>query len=298
MQQIPLLVIAGPTASGKSALAIAMAKSFNGEIISADSMQVYRQLNIGTAKEVGAAQQGVVHHGQDVRNYQENFSVADFLQEADQAITAIHQRGKVPIVVGGTGFYIKALLGYQQLDYGPSDPAAVAKDEQRPLAVLQAEFRALADADFQKRVDIQNKVRLVRALQILRTGPRQAAERPNYDALVLALDWPRAVLYDRINQRVDDMIAQGLEQEARLLYEAGGLNLQAGRGIGYKEFYPYFEGQIALVDAVAQIKQDSRRYAKRQLTYWRHQIPGLHWLPGSGAADIAEPMISAFLKKK
>ncbi|GAP00001.1 tRNA (adenosine(37)-N6)-dimethylallyltransferase MiaA [Fructobacillus ficulneus] len=299
MQSIPIIVIAGPTASGKSDLALAIAKKYNGEIVSADSMQVYKQLDIGTAKTPVVERDGISHHLLDLCEPTEEFSVANFIDLADQAIEEISAAGKVPVIVGGTGFYVKALLGFQPLDYAKSNPEEVAAANLKSIAELQAELKNLADQDFISHVDLNNRARLVRATQIAKNGRTERPARTvNYNPLVLAPDWPREVLYDRINRRVGLMVDQGLEAEARLLFDLGGRTIQAGRGIGYAEFYPYFEGQATLDEVVSQIQQNSRRYAKRQLTYWRHQIPGLQWIDGRNALSEADQAIADFKAMK
>ncbi|MCO0832287.1 tRNA (adenosine(37)-N6)-dimethylallyltransferase MiaA [Fructobacillus sp. W13] len=299
MPKIPIVVIAGPTASGKSDLAMALAEQFNGELVSADSLQVYKNLDIGTAKATAEERKRVPQHLLDLVDEDASFTVADFIKEADKAILDISSRGKLPIVVGGTGFYVKALLGQQALEYGESNEEEVKKDSALPLADLVAKLKGLANEDFVSSVDLNNKTRVVRAIQKAKMTPQKsAASRPDYDPLVLALDWPREVLYDRINRRVDIMMDAGLENEARVLFELGGSNVQAGRGIGYKEFYPYFESDVTLKEVVEAIQQDSRRYAKRQLTYWRHQIVGLQWIDGQDAKAIAEEKVRAFLNAR
>lgn len=294
---IPVIVIAGPTASGKSDLAIQLAKKYNGNIISADSLQVYQGLDIGTAKTPIQEREGVSHYLLDVADKTADFSVADFLSLADQAILETVHSERIPIVVGGTGFYVKALLGFQSLDFAKSDEEEVREDQKKSLEELQVKLRQLADEKLLNRVDLQNKERVIRAIQIARHGQVNRPKRPDYTGLILALEWPRGVLYERINGRVQLMIDQGLEKEAKGLYDQGGLNLQAGRGIGYAEFYPFFEGQQTLLEVVATIQQNSRRYAKRQLTYWRHQIPGLQWIDGQNAWTIADQKVADFLKE-
>lgn len=280
MVAIPILVIAGPTASGKSFLALKIAEEFNGEIISADSMQIYRGLDIGTAKPTVDEQTQIRHHLIDIVDINQKFSVHDYIKLADQAILSVHQRGKLPIVVGGTGFYVKALLGLQPLEYDESNLDEVAELEKLTTAALQD---LLTDSTLV--TDISNRQRLIRAIQKQRHGKKPRIARQSYDAHTIALAWPRDILYERINQRVLLMLDQGLVDEAQMLYKAGGTALQAGRGIGYKEFYPHFDGQITLKETVEQIQQDSRRYAKRQLTYWRHQIDGLEWVDAQVAYD-------------
>jgi len=290
-----ILVIAGPTASGKSDLAIAMAQQFNGEIISADALQVYRHLDIGTAKISLVEQQMVPHHLIDILDMTASFSVAEFVRLADQIIADIVLRGKLPIIAGGTGFYVKALLGEQVLDFVASDPHEVDMLKQQPLAVLVDELK-LRDEDLSQRVDLHNKQRVIRAIEISRHGQHdKPIQRPQYDACVIGIDWPREVLYQRINARAQDMIDDGILDEVRKILTAGGESLQAGKAIGYKEFFPYLQGHVSLSEAITQLQQDSRRYAKRQLTYLRHQIPGLIWVQGETAQDELTNLLKKWL---
>lgn len=299
MNKIKIIVIAGPTASGKSELAMDLAEKFNGELVSADSLQVYQQLDIGTAKATSEELQQVPQYLIDLVPYTANFSVIDFVSAADDAIQKIVKKGRLPIIVGGTGFYVKALLGQQSFDYAESDSDEVARAMQRPLEELVDELKKTANSGILQRTDLNNKTRVVRALQITKHGQKKMeSTRPAYDSLVLAIEWPREFLYERINTRVHRMVEKGLEDEARLLFDSGGLNLQAGRGIGYKEFYPYFAGQGSLKEVISAIQQDSRRYAKRQLTYWRHQIDGLQWIDWQNRQQIAETKVADFIKKE
>lgn len=299
MNKIKIIVIAGPTASGKSELAMDLAEKFNGELVSADSLQVYQQLDIGTAKATSEELQQVPQYLIDLVPYTANFSVIDFVSAADDAIQKIVKKGRLPIIVGGTGFYVKALLGQQSFDYAESDSDEVARAMQRPLEELVDELKKTANSGILQRTDLNNKTRVVRALQITKHGQKKMeSTRPAYDSLVLAIEWPRELLYERINTRVHRMVEKGLEDEARLLFDSGGLNLQAGRGIGYKEFYPYFAGQGSLKEVISAIQQDSRRYAKRQLTYWRHQIDGLQWIDRQNRQQIAETKVADFIKKE
>ncbi|WEV54150.1 tRNA (adenosine(37)-N6)-dimethylallyltransferase MiaA [Leuconostocaceae bacterium ESL0723] len=285
----PLVVVAGPTAAGKSELAFQLAQEYQGEIISADSMQIYRHLDIGTAKPSLAEQELVPHHLIDVAEVQDDFSVFKFCQLVDQVVPEIIQRGHLPIVVGGTGFYVKVLLGLQPLDFGPSDPQALAELSQRSLPELQALLKETPATN----LDRQNRQRLIRAIQIQNEGQANPTERPQYEYWAFGVDRPRPELYDRINQRVLKMMAAGLEDEARWLFEMGGPDLQAGKAIGYREFFPYFEGERDLETVVSLIQRNSRRYAKRQLTYWRHQIPGLQWVDAQDSLKAVGVVITA-----
>lgn len=294
-----IVVLTGPTASGKSSLSIQMAQRFNGEIVSADSMQIYRSLDIGTAKVTKEEQNIVPHHLIDVVDLTANYSVGDFIIAADKVIADIISRGKLPIIVGGTGLYVKALLGFQELEYAASDTEEVHKLNAYELEKLVVELKSL-DINRAQKVDLKNKQRVIRAIQIAKHGKKDAklTQRPKYDALVIGLDWPRELLYERINNRVTQMVQDGVLKEAQTILDAGGEELQSGKAIGYKEFFPYLRNQVTLDKAINQLQQDSRRYAKRQLTYLRHQIPGLVWLKGQTAEIRLTEMIEGWLSLK
>ncbi|MGB2510781.1 tRNA (adenosine(37)-N6)-dimethylallyltransferase MiaA [Leuconostoc suionicum] len=294
-----IVVLTGPTASGKSSLSIQMAQRFNGEIVSADSMQIYRSLDIGTAKVTKEEQNIVPHHLIDIVDLIANYSVGDFIIAADKVIADIISRGKLPIIVGGTGLYVKALLGFQELEYAASDTEEVHKLNAYELEKLVVELKSL-DINRAQKVDLKNKQRVIRAIQIAKHGKKDAklTQRPNYDALIIGLDWPRELLYERINNRVTQMVQDGVLKEAQTILDAGGEELQSGKAIGYKEFFPYLRNQVTLDKAINQLQQDSRRYAKRQLTYLRHQIPGLVWLKGQTAEIRLTEMIEGWLSLK
>jgi len=290
-----IVVIAGPTASGKSDLAISVAQRFNGEIVSADAMQIYRGLDIGTAKVTKAERELVPHHLIDIVDMTDKFSVAEFVTRADQVINDIAKRGKLPVIAGGTGFYVKALLGQQPLDFVASDEAEVALLKQKSLPALVTMLKAV-DTILASRVDLNNKQRVIRAIQIAMHGKRQEdISRPTYDALIVGIDWPREILYERINRRAQKMLDDGLLSEVEHIMSVGGESIQAGKAIGYKEFFPYIRGEVTREQALLAVQQDSRRYAKRQLTYLRHQIPGLIWLHGTDAATKLTSEVKAWL---
>lgn len=290
-----LVVITGPTASGKSDLAITMAQKFNGEIISADAMQIYRKLDVGTAKVTKAERALVPHHLIDIVDMTSQFSVADFIARADEVIADIVSRGKLPIITGGTGFYVKALLGEQPLDFVASDEQEINDLKQRDLSELMRTLQIL-DSTLAEKVDQHNKQRVIRAIQIARHGTHSIKQiRPKYESLVIGIDWPRDMLYERINSRAQKMIDAGLLAEAQLILDAGGEDCQAGKAIGYKEFFPYLLGQSTLNESIADMQQDSRRYAKRQLTYLRHQIPGLIWINGEVAKAELSMLIESWI---
>lgn len=280
MQKI--IVIVGPTAVGKSEFAIKLAKKINGEIISGDSMQIYREVGIGTAKPTEKEQNEVKHYLVDEKSIFEEYSVKDFVDQAKKAINKIIDHGHVPIVVGGTGFYINALVNKLQLggadDYKTSvDPKWEEYLEKNGPQKLWDELNE-RDPEAAKKIPVQNSRRTLRALSVIsRTGKlfskQQPAITPRYDALIIALNSERQLIYDRINQRVDKMMAAGLLEEADFVFKNKDRAHQAIQAIGYKEFFPYFEGEITQTEAINKLKQASRRYAKRQITYFKHQLP-------------------------
>lgn len=279
-----VIAIVGPTAVGKTSLSIQLAKRFNGEIISGDSMQVYRTLDVGTAKVTPEEMEGVPHHLIDVRDITEKYSAADFQAAARQKIDEIYQRGKLPIVVGGTGLYIQSLLWDYKLGNENQQEDPTLREKYAAFAAehgKQALWEKLAAVDplAAEKIHFNNLKKVIRALEVYQlTGrsiltPKEIPELL-YDAYLIGLDTDRELLYRRINQRVDLMLQQGVLEEAKQLF--GFKDQQAAQGIGYKEFFPYFEGKISLEQAVEDVKQQSRRYAKRQLTWFRNRMP-VHW---------------------
>ena len=281
-----LIVIVGPTAVGKTALSIALAQAIGGEIVSGDSMQVYQQLDIGTAKATPAEQAAVPHHMLDLVAPTESYSVAQFVEQARREIDAITQRGHVPILVGGTGFYVQALLGDRPLamiDEEP-DPAFEAKWDAEVVQNGEGKLReALQAVDpiSAARILPGQIRRLKRALLIsLQSGQPFSSLQPEperlYDAKLIGLNTDRTVLYDRINQRVDDLVKTGLLEETELVAQLPD-TVTAKKAIGYKELFPYLDGQVDLNTATEALKQASRRYAKRQLTWFNNQMPDIEW---------------------
>lgn len=283
MQKV--VVIVGPTAVGKTDLSLKLAQQFDGEIISGDSMQVYQELNIGTAKVLPEEQLGIPHHLIDVKTIEERYSVADFVADAHQAIDQITAQNKLPIIVGGTGFYIDALLkglqlgGDYQFDEQLRTELLNISHEQGPEALL-ARLRQ-NDPMAADQIDIHNPSRIIRAIEVVEKTDHSILEQtnnmPQLDAYVIALSTDRELLYQRINQRVDQMVTAGLVAEARWLYERGGEALPAGKGIGYREFNDYFAGNGDLLSSIDDIKKDSRHYAKRQLTWFRNKTAVNGW---------------------
>ncbi|MDB1651864.1 tRNA (adenosine(37)-N6)-dimethylallyltransferase MiaA [Enterococcus durans] len=274
-----VLVIVGPTAVGKTALSVELAKKFNGEIISGDSLQIYKKLDIGTAKISTSEMSGIPHHLIDVIEPTDNYSVADFQKAGRQLITEITERGHLPIIAGGTGLYIQSLL----YDYQLGAKEEVVSDVRKKYEELAEkigkkqlwEYLKEKDPLAAEKIHWNNQRKVIRALEVFEvTGYSimTPKEKPQclYEYCMIGLDTDRKLLYQRIDQRVDQMIAAGLVDEARFVYSLG--EIQASQGIGYKELYPYFKGEITLEEAVEQIKQNSRRYAKRQLTWFRNRL--------------------------
>ena len=294
----PVLAVVGPTATGKTALGVALAEAFEGEVISADSMQIYKGLDVGTAKVAPDETHGIPHHAVDILEPDEPFSVADFVTLAGTLEADISARGRLPILVGGTGLYVQSFL------YGVRFAAEKTPDGLREqLAAELAEKGPEAAAA----IHPNNQVRVLRALEHFRaTGKRLSeqkaqslpSERP-YRSLVLGLDFPdRTQLYRRIDLRVDKMLDAGLLDEAKLVYDHRQTYRTAAQAIGYKEFFPFFEGMTTLDECADKLKQASRNYAKRQLTWFRH-MDGVVWLDASApdAAARAVRLTREFLAK-
>ncbi len=280
IKQIPLLVVAGPTASGKTRLAVELARRLQGEVISADSMQVYADLAIGTARPTAEEMGGIPHHLIGFLPLQESYSVARYVQDAHRATEAVWTAGRLPILAGGTGLYIQSLLDNLTFTEEGADPAQraalKARAETEGGAPLLEELR-LVDPETADRLHENDIGRIVRALEAYRTTgiplseqARRSRKNPTpYEAVVFLLDSRnRQVLYQRIDRRVDQMLAQGLLEEARTVL-AGPQAGTAMQAIGYKELAPYFAGDCSLGEAVDRLKQGTRRYAKRQLSWFR-----------------------------
>jgi tRNA dimethylallyltransferase len=286
-EDIPLLVLVGPTAVGKTALAIALATSLGGEIVSADSRQVYRGMDIGTAKPTVSERAAAPHHLIDVVDPDEEFSLARYQDLATAAITSIAARGRLPILAGGTGQYLAALLEGWQIPRVAPQPvlrAALEREaEQRGAAALHARL-AQVDPAAAAGILPTNVRRVIRALEVYElTGQpiseQQAKRPPAYRARTLWLTLPPDELYRRIDARVDAMIGAGLLDELHGLQRRGyGWELPAMSGLGYREFQPYFAGQATLAEAIARLKYDTHAYARRQ-PGWFRRLPALVRLP-------------------
>ena len=283
----PLIVIGGPTACGKTGFSIKLAKEIGGEIISADSMQVYRYMDIGTAKVTPEEADGVPHYLIDEFDPDEEYNVMLFQQKAKAYMEQIWAKGKVPILVGGTGFYINALL-YDN-DFTETENDTTYREECYKLAqeqgpeVLFERLKAV-DPEYAEIMHANNVKRVARALEYhYLTGQKfsehnaeQKEKETPYDAAVIILNMDREKLYERIELRIDIMMEQGLLEEVKGLLDKGYTpDLVSMQGIGYKEFVPYFNGECSLEEAVTQLKTNTRRFAKRQLTWFRRQIDGL-----------------------
>ena len=273
-----LVVLIGPTAVGKTSLSIELAKKYNGEIISGDSMQIYKGMDIGTAKIKKHEMKGVPHHLINIKEPDEGFSVAEFQELVRGKITEITSRGKLPILVGGTGLYIQSVMYDYQFSDAPSDDSVRKLLEKR--ASLEGneklhEDLQMVDPRSAEKIHPNNIRRVIRALEVYQLTGKTMSEfqdrqdpEPIYNSVLIGLTMERELLYERINKRVDLMIEEGLLSEVENLYNLGIKDCQSIQAIGYKEIYEFFENQITLEEAVEQLKQNSRRYAKRQLTWF------------------------------
>ncbi|MDK6232756.1 tRNA (adenosine(37)-N6)-dimethylallyltransferase MiaA [Aerococcus sanguinicola] len=285
MTKEKLIVICGPTGVGKTALSLDLAQKFSGEVVNGDSMQVYRHLDIGTAK-ISPEECGTIpHHLFDLREVHESYSVADFKRDATEIITNIHERGHLPLLVGGTGLYLEALL--YDFDLGaevaehPAFREAMADyaDQYGPLALHQ-KLQAV-DPEAAEAIHPNNQRRVIRALEVCQFSSGKFSDQKQsrhqdspYDLLIIALVRDRQKLYAQINQRVLEMVDQGLLEEARWLYQQDlPSDAQSMKAIAYKELFPYLSGQERLEAGIQRLQKNTRHYAKRQLTWIRHRLP-------------------------
>ncbi len=282
-----VLVLVGPTASGKSSVAVELARLYNGEIISGDSMQIYRQLNIGTAKISEVEKKGIRHHLLDNKDISESYSVYDFQKSGREIIKQISQNNKLPIVVGGTGLYIKALLYdycFNEINNAVRDYSSYSNLELFSLIKKQ-------DSQAAAKLHPNNRKRLLSTMKLLDSLPGNKSEflaqqdrQPIYDVLMIGLTRDRQQLYQRIEERVDRMFAGGLlaEVESLVRSDPNVFNYQAFQAIGYKEFKAYFRKENSLEEVKEQIKVHTRQFAKRQYTWFNNQMP-LHWIDSDKA---------------
>ena len=287
MQNIPVLAVVGPTASGKTALAVELAKRLGGEIVSADSMQIYKGMDIASAKPTEAEKQGIPHHMMDFLSPETPYSVAEYVKAARACILEIYKRQKLPILVGGTGLYVDSLLTGTQFIETETDFDLRAR--------LETEFDALGgekmleklaafDRDTAARLHPNNRKRIIRAFEVYTlTGKTMtevlaaSREKPSpFTPCYIGIAYEnREILYDRINRRVDIMLENGLLAEARAFFQ--GTPDTAAQAIGYKELKPYLDGVLSLDEAVENLKRATRNYAKRQIT-WFKRNPQIHWI--------------------
>lgn len=277
-----VVAIMGPTAVGKTKLSIELAKRFNGEIISGDSMQVYKGLDIGTAKIKQEEMQGIPHHMLDIKDPNEEFSAADFKEHVQQYIAEITARGKLPIIVGGSGLYIQAALYDYNFSERKRDPLLSKKMEEmvesQGIMPLYHRLEQI-DPEQAKKIHPNNHRRVIRALEIYETTGMTMSEYENnqvmespYNPILIGLEMPRELLYERINARVDQMITEGLITEVKTLYDKGYACCQSMKAIGYKEWTSYFKGEQSLEQSIELLKRNSRRYAKRQYTWFKNKM--------------------------
>lgn len=287
-----LIVIAGPTASGKTALAVELARRLDTEIISGDSMLVYKGLDIGTAKPGKKEMGGIRHHLIDILDAGAGFNVTDFINLAKPVITLLNQQGRIPILAGGTGLYIKSLVEGYQFNETSGDPEyreslqRLAEEKGREYVF---DMLRKVNPDAAERLHINNFRRIIRALEVYHLGGEQISEEKAselaYDVFAIGLGWQRSVLYERINRRVEIMIEQGLYNEVEGLLKNGiSDSCQSMKGIGYKELLPAVRGEISLDEAADKIKQNTRHFAKRQLTWYR-KMPYIRWYDAQAEAD-------------
>ena len=273
-----LVIITGPTGIGKTELSLELAKKYKGEIISSDSMQIYKKLNIGTAK-IDLNKTRIPHHMIDIIEPSDNFTVADFKNQAKKIITDINNRGGLPFLIGGTGLYINSLV--YNLDFTETDPDYDYRDELREILDQEGSeflYEKLLEQDraMAEKIHKNNAQRIIRALEILKSGNKKGdnfrEENRDYNLIYIGLNMDRAKLYEKINQRVDKMIDLGLVDEVKNLLDEGlDKNSQSLKAIGYKEVISYLDGIIDFDEMVDLIKKNSRHYAKRQLTWFRRE---------------------------
>lgn len=283
-----IIAVAGPTASGKTALSVKIAKELGGEVVSCDSMQIYKGMDIGTAKPSLEERCGVPHHMIDIISPDEKYNVVSYKRDAEAAIDNILKRGKVPVLAGGTGLYMDSVLSNTAF----SENSSFSKARERLEKLLEEKGREYIfemlekiDPEAAEKIHPNNTRRVIRALEIYETTGKTLTQanieskRPEkYESLVIGLMWDRETLYERINERVDLMMAEGLLKEVETLRKMGmKAEYTSMQAIGYKELFEYFEGNCTLEEAKEKIKQESRRYAKRQMT-WLKRNKKINWL--------------------
>lgn len=281
MAKPKVIVIVGPTASGKTSASIQLAKLMDGEIISADSMQIYQEMNIGTAKPTPEEMDGVPHYLIDFVSPEENYNVTLYKKEAEKAIREILAKGKVPIIVGGTGLYVSTLIN--GIEFSEVEEDKTYREEMMKIAADKGneylhDMLARVDKAAAEKIDVNNVRRIIRALEIYHVTGRTKTELDEeskqevmYDYFVYGIETPREELYERINQRVDQMLQAGLVEEVKNLMLHHEISKTALQGLGYKEVIEYLNGKASYDEMVSKVKMESRRYAKRQLTWFRRE---------------------------
>ena len=288
MKKIPVVAVVGPTASGKTALAVAIAKRFNGEVVSADSMQIYKGMDIATAKPTKEDMQGIAHHLIDYVEPNEKYSVARYTEDAKKAIQDVYGRQKLPVVCGGTGLYIDSLLGNIRFEEEPDNTAvrqALTERMQKEGAQVLLDELSAVDPEAAAQLHVNNTGRIIRALEIYQLTGETATQRrirsreqPSpYEVLYLAIGFPdRDFLYERIDLRVELMLKMGLEAEASAFLARSDADT-AAQTIGYKELKGWFAGVLSREEAIENLKRETRRYAKRQMTWFRRN-QAIHYI--------------------
>lgn len=310
MSKTKVIFIVGPTASGKTALSIEIAKKYGGEIISADSMQIYKGIHIASAAPDNEEMCGIPHHLLEFLDTKEQFSVADYVKKARECINDISSRGKVPVIVGGTGLYISSLLDNTEFTESKTDFILREKlEEEFDKSGGEEMLKKLSvfDKSSAERLHPNNRRRIIRAFEVyMQTGQTITEQNENshlcdtpFESLVIGITYKdREKLYERINKRVDIMLRSGLLEEAKTTFEQGG-EKGAFQAIGHKELYSYFEDKCTLSEAVEHLKQQTRRYAKRQLTWFRRD-DRINWVYPDEDNDVLETsneLVSKFLRE-
>ncbi|MDD3341846.1 MAG: tRNA (adenosine(37)-N6)-dimethylallyltransferase MiaA [Bacilli bacterium] len=276
MQRKKVIAIVGPTCTGKTKLSVELAKHFNGEIINGDSTQIYKGMDIATAKVTEEEKEGIPHHLFDHKDWEEDYTVYDYQKNCREKISEIQGRGNIPIIVGGTGLYIKAAL----YDYKFNEKTSIIEEPKEKTDIL---YQRLLEVDPTTNIHPNNRKRIVRALSYFeetghKPSEKEKTETELYDVLWIGLQADREVLYKKINERVDKMIEKGLLEEAKYVYESGIRTKAVLTPIGYKELFPYFAGESSLEVCLDKMKQNSRKYAKRQYTWFNGQVK-VTWFP-------------------
>lgn len=299
MDKIKVIAVVGPTASGKTTLAVNIAKVFGGEIVSADSMQLYKGMPIAAAVPTLAERQGIPHHIMEIKDRTERFTVADYVELAHSVIADISSRGKLPIIVGGTGLYVDSLINNTVFGKDDGDMAIrerLMREAEESGTDALLERLSLVDPQTAKRLHQNDKKRIIRALELYESTGMTITEQNEashlspspYDAVMIGLRFcDRQKLYERIDKRVDIMLENGLVDEARVSYELSSTYPTAYAAIGHKELFGYFDGTISLNEAVGNLKQATRRYAKRQMT-WFNRNELIEWIDVDTVSDVFE----------